>query len=130
MPAHCGVRQACPSHTTVPLPSDVAVAPMAACRVRDLRAAADAPGPQWYSRSSCRRWSEVAVPLSYMVWRFVSWTCALSLVALMAMPVRTLLTSHARCWSVGSLPYLAYHLAVCASAIMLATPASAFDCSP
>jgi hypothetical protein len=54
--------------------------------------------------------------------------CALSLVALMAMPVRTLLTSHARCWSVGSLPgpYLACHLAaaVCASAIMLTTPAT------
>ncbi len=43
----------------------------------------------------------------------------------MTMSVRTfkfkLLTSHARarCWSVGSLPYLACHLAVCASAIML-----------
>ena len=39
------------------------------------------------------------------------------------MSVRTLFTSHARYWSVGSLPYLACHLAVCASAIMLAVEA-------
>jgi hypothetical protein len=52
-----------------------------------------------------------------MAWSFISRTCALSLVALMAMSVRTLFTSHARCWSVGSLPYLACHLAVCESAL-------------
>ena len=57
--------------------------------------------------------------------------CALSLVALMAMSVRTLFTtgtgSHARCWSVGSLPTrLAIWRSAGASAIMLATPASAF----
>ena len=33
-------------------------------------------------------------------------TWALSLVAIIAMSDRTLLTSHARCWIVGSLPYL------------------------
>jgi hypothetical protein len=48
----------------------------------------------WHSRSSCRRWSEVAVPLSYMAGRFVSWTCALSLIALMAMSVRTFKVVH------------------------------------
>ena len=32
-------------------------------------------------------------------------TWALSLVAIIAMSDRTLLTSHARCWIVGSLPY-------------------------
>ncbi len=60
-----------------------------------------------------------------MVWRFVSWTCALGLVAFITMSIRTLFTSHARCWSVpvGSLPYLACHLAVCAFAIMLAVEA-------
>ncbi len=43
-------------------------------------------------------------------------TWALSLVAIIAMSDRTLLTSHARCWIVGSLPYLLCHLTTCASA--------------
>ena len=42
-------------------------------------------------------------------------TWALSLVAIIAMSDRTLLTSHARCWIVGSLPYLLCHLTTCAS---------------
>ena len=96
---------------------------MAASRVRS--APLHMPLQTRYSSSSCLRWSEVAVPLSYIAWRFVHWTGAFSLVALMAMSVRTLF-SHARCWSVGSLPYLARHLAVCEAAIMLATPASAW----
>ena len=37
-------------------------------------------------------------------------TWALSLVVVIAMSDRTLLTSHARCWIVGSLPYLLCHL--------------------
>ena len=37
-------------------------------------------------------------------------TWALSLVPIMAMSVRILFTSHDRCWSVGSLPYLLCHL--------------------
>ncbi len=43
-------------------------------------------------------------------------TWALSLVAIIAMSDRTLLTSHARCWIVGSLRYLLCHLTTCASA--------------
>jgi hypothetical protein len=63
------------------LPAHVAVAPMAARRVRS---APCRRARSCYSRSSCRRWTEVAVPPSYMAWRFVGWACALSLVALMA----------------------------------------------
>ncbi len=43
-------------------------------------------------------------------------TWALSLVPSIAISVRILFTSHDRCWSVGSLPNLLCHLAICASA--------------
>jgi hypothetical protein len=48
-----------------------------------------------------------------MFWRFlmVIRTWALSSVATIAMSVRILHTSHDRCWTVGSLPYLLCHLA-------------------
>jgi hypothetical protein len=39
-------------------------------------------------------------------------TWALSLVPIMAMSVRISFTSHDRCWSVGSLPYLLCHQAI------------------
>ena len=36
----------------------------------------------------------------------MTWALGLCLVPIMAMSVRILLTSHDRCWSVGSLPYV------------------------
>ena len=57
-------------------------------------------------------------------------TWALSLVAIIAMSDRTLLTSHARCWIVGSLPYLLCHLTTCASASFSGSLASVSDHSP
>ena len=54
----------------------------------------------------------------------------LSVIPLMAMSVRILFTSHARCWSVGSRPYLPCHLALCASASMVAILAGPSDHSP
>ena len=72
-----------------------------------VRVPADAPSPGTLSLAASAQAGLRLPSPSYMAWRFVNWTCAFSLVALMAMSVRTLFTSHARCWSVGSLPYLA-----------------------
>ena len=57
-------------------------------------------------------------------------TWALSLVAIIAMSDRTLLTSHDRCWSVGSLPYLLCHLTICASASTSGSLVNLSDHSP
>ena len=57
-------------------------------------------------------------------------TWALSLVAIIAMSVRILFSSHDRCWIVGSLPYLPCHLTTCASASFSGNLASVSDHSP
>ena len=57
-------------------------------------------------------------------------TWALSLVAIIAISVRILFSSHARCWIVGSLPYLLCHLTTCASASISGSLVSSSDHSP
>ncbi len=65
-----------------------------------------------------------------MFWRFLMVTWALSLFAIMAMSVRILFASHVRCGTVGSLPYLLFHLATCASASFSGNLASVSDRLP
>ena len=65
-----------------------------------------------------------------MFQRFLIMTWALSLIAIMAMSIRILFTSHDHCWSMGSRPYLACHLATCAFASVMGSLVGPSDSSP
>ncbi len=76
--------------------------------------------------------SDFRFPCMFRTRRFLMMTWALSslsLIPIVAMPVRILFTSHDRCWPVGSLPYLPchWHLATCASASISGSLVSSSD---